>query len=135
LAGTNFTANDWSDDQDNGADYELIIDGWQYIFQEHDDKLRFIAFGKVEATKLTGHPDLHARTVPAEVLDLLVGSILRPVDGASSGYMMSGRGKSSEGIDRLHLRGERDDCVYWWKQAEKIIKELCGGKYRIEIEQ
>lgn len=75
LNGQEIQPGDWSHDDSQGVDYDLIFGGMrQYCFIEVEQDplvLDFMAFGRTSERKVRSHPDLHTRSVPEEVLNWL----------------------------------------------------------------
>jgi hypothetical protein len=139
LTGADFRANDWSGDDNNGADYELIIDNFQYCFQEHDDHLLLVGTGELDSTGFNGHPDVHEQTIPAEVLDIFTGSTLHKMqstavpDAEAEPAVIRGAVQTECGAAMLLIEDPaQPDGV--WKSAEGVIRELCTGRLTLTVD-
>jgi hypothetical protein len=138
ISGEGFQASEFVADDDNGADYEILVDGYQYVFQDSGEGLQFIAFGRLRSDKLSGHPDLHQQTVPTEILDLFARSVLTPLDVSGDPFEphhpieMRGHVVASTGA-QVVLIDDPERPSRNWKSAESIIRELCIGLAKLDV--
>jgi hypothetical protein len=77
IAGLDVEINNFTEDPSQEVDLELIFgDKWQYCFTWGKNDIRFAAFSRMGADKLSGHPELHEHGAPQEVLDYFDGRVL-----------------------------------------------------------
>lgn len=138
ISAEEFEANDWTDDENNGADYELIVDGVQYVFQERDGTLDFVAYGPLDSEKFHCHPELHEETAPTEICRLFARSSIIPLrDGVPISELepieMRGYVETENGAQVI-LVDNPERPTKTWKNAQTIVRELCLGMAELEID-
>jgi hypothetical protein len=136
LEGKSFKANDWSTDEYNGADWELFVDGWQYVFQDIDGKMNFIGLWDPR-DEFYGHSQLHGNVIPDELLDLFTGSALTPMSNGvpvegDTAIEMQGRVEAASGASMLVVDNPANP-QQTWKNAENVIRQLCMGHVQLDL--
>lgn len=136
LSGTALSPGDWSTDDGQGVDYELIFDDTlQYCFIEMEQdplELDFMAFGQMGEDKCRYHPEIHTRTVPEEVCEWLNGQTYGHVEYCGVPYRkftVTGIANTDDGPTVFETEGDIGDREQM--TAPDLVRAVVVGEIRV----
>lgn len=110
--------------------YEVVIDGWRYLWEEtaDDDRraLSLFLFARREDSELSNHPDLDTETVPTEVCEALFGKQVEVGDGEGT-YQIRGHVRDASGLEWFYAEGVGAESADLFA-VDEVVRRLATGE-------